>query len=172
MPPGGDWTAATATESGCSSSSAYFGLISFDKAFEGYIKIPFKSLSNAAAAVAALDGENYFERIICTVKGLGGKYGNVVFGPFFVYRDCTSADGYAAAVAAVVDGTIRADAEVLGGLHRVNVGTQKQELPAVFGLLPFNHPLYRVAGVVMAGVFHAVGGDDEQRAVGHILRTG
>ena len=24
----------------------------------------------------------------------------------------------------------------------------------------------------MAGVFHAVGGDDEQRAVGHILRTG
>lgn len=101
MPPGGDWTAATATESGCSSSSAYFRLISFDKAFEGYIKIPFKSLSNDAAAVAALDGENYIERIICTVKGLGGKYGNVVFGPFFVYRDCTSADGYAAAVAAV-----------------------------------------------------------------------
>lgn len=101
MPLGGSWQAAAAAESGYSARPEYFGLISFDKAFEGYIKIPFSSLSNDAAAVAVLNGENYVERIICTVKGLGGKYGNDVFGPFFVYRDCSSADGYAVTLAEV-----------------------------------------------------------------------
>ena len=44
-----------------------------------------------------LDDENYIERFICIVKGLGGDYGNVVFGPFFIY----SGNGYAQALAAV-----------------------------------------------------------------------
>lgn len=102
MPLGENWISSTVTETGYSARPAYFGLISFDKAFEGYVKLPFSSLSNDAAAVAVLDDENYIKRIICMFKGLGGEYGNAVLGPFFIYSDgAVNGVGYAEAIASV-----------------------------------------------------------------------
>lgn len=103
MEIGGSWQTAAVAETGYSARPGYFGLISFDKAFEGYVKIPFKSLSNDAAAAAVLDDENYIERFICIVKGLGGDYGNVVFGPFFIYSDNSYAQALAAVKAALLE---------------------------------------------------------------------
>lgn len=102
MPLGGNWIASTVTETGYSARPAYFGLISFDQAFEGYVKLPFSSLSNDAPAVAVLDEENYIKRVICMFKGLGGEYGNAVFGPFFIYSDGdVNGVGYAQAITCV-----------------------------------------------------------------------
>lgn len=75
-------------------------------------------------------------------------------------------------VAFVIHRTFGADAEAGGFLRRVDVRAEEQKLPAVFCLLPLDHPLHCLVAVAAAGVFIAVGGDDEQRLFRHILPPG
>ena len=46
-------------------------------------------------------------------------------------------------------------------LHRINIGPDKDKLPTMFFLLPFYHFLYLLIGILSAGVFHSVRGDDK-----------
>ena len=75
-------------------------------------------------------------------------------------------------VALVVHRAIRTDAETCRLLGRVNVCAEEQKLPAVLLLLPFNHAAHTLVIVSVAGVFVAVGGDDEHRLLRHILPAG
>ena len=46
------------------------------------------------------------------------------------------------------------------------------ELPAVLRLLVLDLGLDLLSGIVMAGILHAVGGDDEQGVLRHVLGPG
>ena len=76
------------------------------------------------------------------------------------------------AVAVVVHRSVRGDAQMACRLHRVDVGPQEEKLPAVLLLLPPDHLLHLLSGVAVAGVLHAVGGDDEEGVLRHILGPG
>ena len=80
--------------------------------------------------------------------------------------------GGAGFVAAVVGGAVRGDAEAPGLRRGVDVGAQEEEFPAVLRLFVFDH--FADLGVVVAaaGVLHAVGGDDEEGLVRHVLPPG
>ena len=56
--------------------------------------------------------------------------------------------------------------------HRVDVGAQKEELPAILLFLPPDHLAHLTGGIAVAGIFHAVGGDDKKGVLRHILRPG
>ena len=77
---GSSWTTANAV---AREGSDIFGAMQFNSSFEGYVKIPFTSLTNDCGFVfdSKLDS---FEKIIVRTKGIGGSYGNFVAGPFFV----------------------------------------------------------------------------------------
>ena len=64
-------------------------------------------------------------------------------------------------VALVVHGPVGADAETFSLSCGVDVGTQEEELPAVLFLLLLDHLAHLFVVVALAGVFVAVGGDDE-----------
>ena len=71
----GKWENATADEN---------GVISFESAFDGYVRIPVSSL-------IGMDGVpmefNYLAFIDIRFGGIGGKFGTVTVGPFFVTTD-------------------------------------------------------------------------------------
>ena len=75
-------------------------------------------------------------------------------------------------VALVVHRAVRANAEARRLLCRVDVCAEEQKFPAVSLLLPFNHAAHSLVIVAAAGVFVAVGGDDEHRLLRHILPAG
>lgn len=85
----GDWITAKATVTGQKNESEkiYFGVISFDEPFEGYIRIPFSSLSSSNPNVRPLDAENNILRMLCKVKNLGGEYGGITFGHIRIYSE-------------------------------------------------------------------------------------
>ena len=76
------------------------------------------------------------------------------------------------AVAVVIHRPVGGDAQVARGFHRVDVGPKEEKLPAVLLLLALDHLLDPLGGVTAAGIFHAVGGDDEYGVLGHILGRG
>lgn len=75
------WTEATVTNSGTTTSGRtdIFGLIEFDEAFEGYIKIPFTSLATIGNAAT----KQYLGKISIAFANIGGKHGEITVGPFF-----------------------------------------------------------------------------------------
>ena len=75
-------------------------------------------------------------------------------------------------VALVVHCPVGVDAEAGRLLGCVDVGAQEQKLPAVFFLLTLDHAPHRLVVIAAAGVFVAVGGDDEQGLFRHILPAG
>ena len=81
-------------------------------------------------------------------------------GAFPHVKDCFSNDVIVQLLAAVIvlegDGSVRADAEVGGGLHGVDVGPEEQKLPAVLLLFLLHHGLHLVAAVAAAGVLHVL----------------
>ena len=81
------WTAATAT---AGHTNDYNGVVSFDSAFEGFVKIPYTSLTNDS--VSSIKTElNTAVRFLFKVKGIGDTYGNTVVGPvMLITSDSTS----------------------------------------------------------------------------------
>lgn len=81
MPLGGSsWTTANAV---AREGSDIFGAMQFSSAFEGYVKIPFTSLTNDCGFVFD-SKQDSFEKIIVRTKGIGQGYGNFAAGPFFI----------------------------------------------------------------------------------------
>ncbi len=58
------------------------GIISFDNAFEGYIKVSVDSLKGDTAFAF-----NRLAQISARFKNIGGSYGDIIAGPFFVTTD-------------------------------------------------------------------------------------
>ena len=72
-----NWKTGTAVKA---DSKQYNAAISFDAAFEGYIKIPYTSLSNDT--ISTIYTNQYkADNFMLKVKGIGGEYGDTVFGP-------------------------------------------------------------------------------------------
>ena len=96
------WSSARTTKSGFGKDGYFFGLITFDTAFEGFIKIPYQSLSNDM--IGNPDEENLFKRFVVKFKGIGGQYGSAVAGPVYRYSDDTvdNAEGKLSASGALV----------------------------------------------------------------------
>src|SRR5699024_8539061 len=76
------------------------------------------------------------------------------------------------AVRVVIDGSVSSDPKVPRRFHRVNVCAEEQELPAILCLLPLDHLLHPVAAVKPARILHSVRGDNKQRMLRDILRSG
>ena len=55
---------------------------------------------------------------------------------------------------------------------RVDVCAEEDEFPAVFLLLAFDHLFHMFGGVLVAGIFVAVGGDDEDGLFGAVFFAG
>ena len=72
----------------------------------------------------------------------------------------------------IIGGAVGLDAKAFGLASRVNVGTQEQKLPAVLGLFVLDHLAHPVIGILAAGIFQAVGGDDEQRLFRSVFGSG
>lgn len=71
------WTSGTAA---AGHTNSYFGVVSFDSAFEGFVKIPYTSLTNDT--VASINTEQHpAVSFFFKVKGIGDTYGNTVVGP-------------------------------------------------------------------------------------------
>ena len=51
------------------------------------------------------------------------------------------------AVAMVIHGTVSVDAEVARSFHRIDIGPQEQELPAILALLSLDHLLDAIATI-------------------------
>lgn len=87
-----EWTEATAGASGHSNEAQQvrWGTVSFDSAFEGYIKIPLTSLSSDTYTSGVISTDTVAH--IWTRFQYGGVgYGSCAFGPvFFVTKDSTS----------------------------------------------------------------------------------
>lgn len=77
----------------------------------------------------------------------------------------------AGTVGVIIGCPLAADTDADSSLDRVDVGAEKEKFPAVFFLLPFDHLLDLRAAVAVAGVFHPVGGDDEERMSRYVLRA-
>ena len=75
-------------------------------------------------------------------------------------------------VAVVVHRPVRANAQLSRRLHGVDVGPQEEKLPAAPLLLPLNHLSDLLGGIAVAGVLHAVGGDDKEGVFRHIRSAG
>ena len=56
--------------------------------------------------------------------------------------------------------------------RRVDVRAEEEEFPAVARLLPLDHAPHRLVIIAAAGVFIAVGRNDEQRPFRHVLTAG
>ncbi|MBR7132011.1 MAG: SGNH/GDSL hydrolase family protein [Clostridia bacterium] len=83
------WTTATAIQD--KEGSVYFGAMKFDSAFEGYVKIPLDSLGNDLG-FKFKPNQDSFKLMCVKARGLGGKYGTITAGPYFVInKDSTSA---------------------------------------------------------------------------------
>ena len=72
-------------------------------------------------------------------------------------------------VALVIDCAVCIDAEARSFLRRVDVCTEEQKLPTESLLLPFDHVAHCVIVITAAGIFMAIGGDDEHRLVWHVF---
>lgn len=81
------WETGTAVKA---DRNEYNAAISFDNSFEGYIKIPYTSFSNDT--VSALDANKHqAKNFMLKAKGIGGEYGDTVFGPvMLITEDSTS----------------------------------------------------------------------------------
>lgn len=77
---GSAWKSAAAVER---KGSDVFGAMQFDSAFEGYVKIPFASLTNDSGFVFDARQDSV-ERIVIRTKAVGGRYGSFTAGPVFV----------------------------------------------------------------------------------------
>ena len=69
----------------------------------------------------------------------------------------------------VICGSRLINSKSLGLSSSIDVGPQEDKFPAKLLLLPFNHSMDLIVSVVAAGIFHAIGGDDEQGLIRHIL---
>lgn len=78
-----DGTAWKSAKAVAREGSEIFGAMQFDAAFEGYVKIPFASLTNDCGFVFDRK-QDAFEAVYFRTKGIGGKYGNVTAGPLFI----------------------------------------------------------------------------------------
>ena len=78
----------------------------------------------------------------------------------------------ALAVAVVVHCPVGGDAQMARRLHCVDVGPQEEKFPAILFFLPPDHLLDLLGRIAAAGVLHAVGGDDKEGVLGHILVPG
>lgn len=78
---GGEWEIGTAV-CGRPGNHTYFGGIELEGAFEGYIKIPYSSLTNDSGFLfdAKIDT---LDRFIFNFRGIGGSYGEPIVGPLF-----------------------------------------------------------------------------------------
>lgn len=82
-----------ATNSGVEKTNMY-GVMSFDKAFEGYIKIPYTSLV-ADAGTSFINAETMkMTHIDFKLGGIGGKYGSAVLGPVSLYSEDTGSNEF------------------------------------------------------------------------------
>ncbi len=82
------WTTASAVAD--KPGNKYFGVLKFDSAFEGYVKIPFSSLVNDLGFTFNLNQDS-IQNACLKMRGLGGDYGTVTAGPYFVVnKDSTS----------------------------------------------------------------------------------
>ena len=61
----------------------------------------------------------------------------------------------------IISGPVGADAEFGSGGDGIDVGSQKDEFPAVFKLLPLHHGIDPLVAVFLTSVLHPVSGDDE-----------
>lgn len=106
MPLGGKWSDAKTVNSGA-------GALKFDKAFEGYVKIPlssFKDDASGATVAAVLTEIDYMTGLEARFAGVGGKYGTIEMLPFLVVADNGStsfktADDYVAPTSSAVQVT-------------------------------------------------------------------
>lgn len=83
MPLGGKWSDAKTANSGT-------GALKFDKAFEGYVKIPlssFKDDASGANVAAVLTEIDYMTGLEARFAGVGGKYGTIEMLPYLVVAD-------------------------------------------------------------------------------------
>ncbi len=81
------WTEAFTVKG--STSNQYWGAMQFDGAFEGYIKFAVSDLYNDGNF--GVNSSTKIAGLVSKVKGLGGAYGSVVVGPYFlVDEDSTS----------------------------------------------------------------------------------
>lgn len=106
MPLGGKWSDAKTVNSGA-------GALKFDKAFEGYVKIPlstFKDDASGANVAAVLTEIDYMTGLEARFAGVGGKYGTIEMLPYLVVADNGStsfkiADDYVAPTSSAVQVT-------------------------------------------------------------------
>ena len=94
LPLGGsEWQTAITGDEGYSRGNAgqtydtrkCYGTMSFDDAFEGYIKVPVSSFATQAGITNAIDlSTDKLISLWFRVKGLGGDYGTVTCGPVFI----------------------------------------------------------------------------------------
>ena len=103
--------------------------------------------------------------------------------PMLIQRCAAPDDGHSLAhhlvveagaltVAVVVHRPVGGNAQAARRLHRVDVGPQEKELPAIFLLLPLNYLLDSRRRVAAAGIFYTAGGDDEEGMLRHVLKPG
>ena len=64
------------------------------------------------------------------------------------------------------------NAETSGLLYSIDVGAEEKEFPVVFFLLASDHAAHLFQAVGTAGIFHAVGRDDEDGLFGHVFLSG
>lgn len=86
------WKEGTVTASGHPSAGQQvrWGLINFDSAFEGYIKIPLSALSSDTYT-SGVKSTDTVARVVSRLQFGGGEYGTSIVGPYFyVTSDSTS----------------------------------------------------------------------------------
>ena len=87
-----EWSIGTAVAG--TPSTSIWGAVKFDSAFEGFIKIPYSALKNDNEyAVVYPDLEENAQSLTgvrLIFKGIGGEYGNTVFGPVMLINSDSS----------------------------------------------------------------------------------
>ena len=73
---------------------------------------------------------------------------------------------------AIVGGALAADADAFGSFDGVDIGSKEDKLPSIALLLALDHILDTSRRIVVAVVFHTVGGDEKDGMLGHILGAG
>lgn len=94
LPAGGsEWKTGTVEDKGntaINNNAVYasrkcFGTITFDEAFEGYIKLPISAFCHPSIAGNAVDfTKDTLQSVWLNAKYLGGEYGSVAYGPMFL----------------------------------------------------------------------------------------
>ena len=75
-------------------------------------------------------------------------------------------------VCVVVGGPVSVNTKAGGLPGGIDVGTQEDKLPSVLFLLLPDHPLESFVGILAAGIFHTVGGDNKEGLFRSVLFPG